>query len=333
MSHAVMARTDAPGVNALAEPLVRALLDDAAALRVRVDRLANGTRVIDAGIAARGGIEAGLLIAGICMGGLGRVQMRAGGGFSDWRWQIDVRSTDPVLACLGSQYAGWSLKHGEGKQAFHALGSGPARAMGSSEPLFAELGYRDRHATACLVLEVDKRPPVELAEKVAAACGLGPEALTLILTPTTSLAGSVQVVARVLEVALHKAHELGFPLDAIVDGAASAPMAPPGRDFLSAMGRTNDAIIFGGDAHLYVDADDDMAAGLARRLPSSTSRDYGRPFAEVFKAYEYDFYKVDKLLFSPARAAVTSLRTGRTFRAGRLDEALLDRSFGPAADA
>jgi len=317
-----------PSVAARAAPLLDALIADADALRLGIETLDNGTTVVDAGIEVRGGIEAGLRIAAICCGGLGQVALRAGGPFPQWRWQIDVHSADPVLACLASQYAGWSLKHGEGKGAFQALGSGPGRAQGSREPLFDELGYRDRHPRACLVLEVDRRPPAALAASIAAACGVQPDHLTLVLTPTTSLAGTVQVVARVLEVALHKAHELGFPLEAIVDGAGSAPLPPPGADFLTAMGRTNDAIIFGGEVHLFVDAGDEAAAGLAHNLPSSTSRDYGQPFAAIFKACEYDFYRIDKLLFSPARATVTSLRSGRAHSAGRLDEPLLERAFG-----
>ncbi|NNM01272.1 MAG: methenyltetrahydromethanopterin cyclohydrolase, partial [Gammaproteobacteria bacterium] len=174
----------------------------------------------------------------------------------------------------------------------------------------------------------DKIPPVEIADKVVEYCGITPEQLTLVLTPTTSLAGSMQVVGRVLEVALHKAHELGFPLDDIVDGTGAAPLCPPGSDFLTAMGRTNDAILFGGQVHLFVAGDEAAAADLARQLPSATSDDFGRPFAEVFKATGYDFYKIDPMLFSPARVAVTALETGRTFHAGELREDLLDTSFG-----
>lgn len=313
-----------PNVCALSAPLTRALVADAAVLRLGQQRLANGTRCIDAGIATRGGLEAGRRIAEICLGGLGRVALRAGTRFAGWPWSIDVHTADPVLACLASQYAGWSLHHGS----FRAMGSGPGRAAGSREELFGELDYRVQAEEVVLVLEVDAPPPVELAQQVADMCGIPGSALTLVLTPTTSLAGSVQVVARVLEVALHKVHALGFPLSQVVDGAGTAPLCPPGRDFLTAMGRTNDAILFGGEVHLYVDCGDDEAADLAQRLPSSASRDYGRPFAEVFKACEYDFYRIDPHLFSPARVLVTALATGRTHVGGRLDEPLLDRSFG-----
>jgi methenyltetrahydromethanopterin cyclohydrolase len=315
-------------VNALAAPLLQQLIADRDRLRLSMDWLDQRAAVIDAGIKVPGGLEAGRRIAEICMGGLGTVRLRASSSFEHWSWHVDVHSTDPVLACLGSQYAGWSLAHGEGKQAFRALGSGPARAMGSSEDLFEELGYRDNAEDTCLVIETDRVPPPEVVKKVAEKCGIYEERITLILTPTSSLAGAVQIVARVLETAIHKAHALKFPLEQIVDGAGSAPVCPPAPGFLTAMSRTNDAILFGGQVHLYVNAEDDAAETLARNLPSSACGDYGRPFGEIFKAAGYDFYKIDPMLFSPARVTVSSLRTGRSFHAGRTDPALLQESFG-----
>ena len=319
-----------PSVNATAAPLVAELEERADALRVGVSRLDDGTRVVDAGIDHRGGVEAGLLVARICMGGLGDVALRASAVFPDWPWQVEVRTSHPVLACLGAQYAGWSLSF-ESPKKFSALGSGPARALAVREPLFEELGYRDRSDCACLVLETDRHPPAALAEKVSRDCGVAPERVTLVLTPTGSLAGVVQIAARVVEVALHKAHEIGFPLDAIVDGAGSAPLPPPIDDALTAMGRTNDTILFGGQVQLFVSCGDDRAEDLANRLPSGSSKDYGKPFAQVFRDYGYDFFRIDPMLFSPARVAVTALASGRTFHAGRLDTELLERSFGGAA--
>ncbi|MFD2114074.1 methenyltetrahydromethanopterin cyclohydrolase [Thiorhodococcus fuscus] len=319
-----------PSLNALVSPLVDALVADADWLRLEVRRLENGAQLIDAGISALGGLEAGRRISEICLGGLSRVRLSGSGPVPGWPSNVEVSAADPVLACLGSQYAGWSLTHGEGKGAFHALGSGPGRALAGKEPLFAELRYRDRSERACLVLEVDKEPPLPLVDKIASECGVDPSALTLILTPTSSLVGTVQIVSRVLEVALHKTHELGFDLDRIHDGMGSAPLPPPSPDFVTAMGRTNDAILFGGQVHLFLGGRDDVIEELAERLPSSASRDYGRPFAEVFKAYDYDFFQVDPLLFSPARILLTAVESGRTFAAGRIDLDLLAASFGIA---
>ena len=313
-----------PSVNTLANPLVADLVANAQELRVGVAKSDNGATIVDAGINHTGGLEAGRLIAEICMGGLGHVNLQTSTTFPYWPWMLSVHSNNPILSCLASQYAGWSLAH----EKFFSLGSGPGRAIAGREDLFKELGYKDQANAACLVLESDKAPPVEVIEKVSRDTGVAVENLTFILTPTRSLAGTVQIVARVLEVAMHKIHTLRFPLDHVVDGIASAPLPPPSPNFLIGMGRTNDAILFGGHAHLFVKGSDDAAAKLAKELPSSSSRDYGRPFAEVFKAVNMDFYKIDPMLFSPAAVTVTALESGNTFTGGKLDAALIDQSFG-----
>jgi methenyltetrahydromethanopterin cyclohydrolase len=259
------------------------------------------------------------------MGGLGQVSLRADAG-SGWPTWVDVRSSQPVLACLGSQYAGWSLaasKEETGGKKFFSLGSGPARALAGKEALFGELGYRDRAEAGVLVLEVDRVPPKVIVDKLLRDCALPPQGLTLILTPTTSPAGTTQVVARVLEVALHKAHELGFALANIVDGAATAPLPSPSPDGVVAMGRTNDAILYGGRVHLTVTGSDEAARELARQLPSRNSRDHGRSFADIFKAAEYDFYRIDGALFAPAQVWVSNLDSGNTWHGGAMEMALL----------
>ena len=312
-------------VNRLARPLVDRLLAEADALALTVTHDARGACLVDAGIAARGSIEAGLLIGEICMGGLGRVGVRSD-GLEGWPTWIEVRSAQPVLACLGSQYAGWSLaasKEETGGKKFFSLGSGPARALAAKEALFGELAYRDQAAAGVLVLEVDRVPPKVVVDKLLRDGGLQADALTLILTPTTSLAGTTQVVARVLEVALHKAHELGYALANIVEGVATAPLPAPSPDGVIAMGRTNDAILYGGRVQLTVRGDDDAARRLAQQLPSRNSRDYGRSFADIFKEVEYDFYKIDGALFAPAEVWVSNLDSGNTWHAGQLNMALL----------
>lgn len=322
-----------PSVNKLAQPLVKTLLDNAAALRIGVEQLKNGCTIIDAGIKVPGGLEAGRIIGEICMGGLGKVSISQRAYTDNWPLSVNVYSCNPVLSCLGSQYAGWSLNH----EKYYALGSGPARAMATKikdekkepvEELYKELAYQDTNDTAVLVIENDALPPMEIVEKVANACGIKPKQLTIIVTPTSSLAGGVQVVARVLEVAMHKAHALHFPLENIIDGSGSAPICPPHPKFVKAMGRTNDAILFAGQVHLFVKGDDTAAQKLANELPSSTSKDYGKPFAEIFKQYDHDFFKIDAMLFSPASVIVTAIDSGNSFRAGKLDNALLDLSFG-----
>ena len=317
-----------PSVNAKAEPLVKALIAEADALRIDVTQGTLGECRIDCGVRAVGGLEAGRRIAEICLGGLGRVALETTDTDTSWPFMVTVHTEQPLLACLGSQYAGWSLSGEDNGKKYNVLGSGPARAIGSSEKLFEELGYRDKAESAVLVLEADRPPPPALVEQVAKACKLKPERLTFIYAPTSSLAGTVQIAARCLEVALHKAHELHFPLDHVIDGIATAPLPPPAPDFVAAMGRTNDAIIYGGRAQLYVTGDAKSAKKLADELPSLKSKDYGKPFAELFAAVKGDFYAIDPMLFSPAKVTVTSLKTGESFDSGHIDTAILARSFG-----
>ena len=210
---------------------------------------------------------------------------------------------------------------------FFALGSGPARALSRVEKLYQELGYVDHNGKSALVIEGDKAPPASVVANIASACGIAPKDLTILYAPTASLAGTVQIAARVLEVALHKAHELHFPLDKIEDGYGVAPLAPPIPDFVKAMGRTNDAIIYGGRVQLFVRGSDADAKQLAEQLPSSSSPSYGQPFGEIFAAVNGDFYKIDGKLFSPAMVTVSNLDTGASFHAGKLAPDIVDASF------
>ncbi len=314
-----------PSVSARAAKIVERIVADADALRVSVRRGEAGERIIDMGSSVPGGLEAGRLLGEVCMGGLGTVALTPASGNASWQWGVAVHSTNPVVSCLGSQYAGWTIQDAD--TGFFALGSGPARALSRVEDLYKELGYVDHHGKASLVIEGDKAPPSAVAARVAASCGVKPEDLTILFAPTGSLAGTVQIAARVLEVSLHKAHVLHFPLENIVDGMGVAPVAPPIPDFIKAMGRTNDAIIYGGAIQLYVRGSDEAAKKLAAELPSSSSSAYGKPFAEIFAAVQGDFYKIDGNLFSPAMVTVSNLDTGNSFKGGKLAPEIVEASF------
>jgi len=311
-------------INALTVPLVEALIADAGNLNLGISKHPTGATIVDGGIEAAGGQEAGRRIAEICMGGLGQVKLQKVATFKNWQSSIHAQSDNPVLSCLGSQYAGWALSH----EKFFSLGSGPARAIAQREDLYKELNYADTAEKTVLVLETEKIPPAEIIEKVARDTNIKPENLTFILTPTKNLSGTTQIVARVLEVAIHKVHTIHFPLENIVSGFGSAPLPPTSPDFLIGMGRTNDAILFGGAVELNVKGTDEAAKKLAQDLPSSSSKDYGRLFGDIFKAVNMDFYKIDPLLFSPAKVTINNIETGNSFTGGALNEALIDQSFG-----
>jgi methenyltetrahydromethanopterin cyclohydrolase len=308
-------------LNARAVALCTTLGHRAPELRIHLVRRTNGALVVDCGIEAVGGLAAGLLLARACMADLATVELVPS---ADQPWPaVQVATDEPVLACMASQYAGWEVK-GEG---YFAMGSGPMRAAAAREPLFEQLRYRERPENCLGVLETGQLPNEEICQQIADKCGVAPSRLTLLVAPTRSLAGTVQVVARSVETALHKLHELGFDLKRVVSGWGVAPLPPPAKNDLAAIGRTNDAILYGGHAVLYVRGDDDSLLAIGPQTPSAASKDYGRPFADVLAAYNHDFYQVDPLLFSPAMVTLANLDTGRSFRFGELNPEVLARSF------
>jgi methenyltetrahydromethanopterin cyclohydrolase len=295
------------------------LAADAERLNVVVSQNESGARIIDCGVKAPGGLEAGCRLAEICLAGCGQVAMVPSGG----RLSIQVRSDVPLLACMGSQYAGWQITG----EKFFGMGSGPMRAAAAREPLLAELGIREQPERVVGVLETAQLPTAEVCQKIATACGVEPPRVTLLVARTASIAGAVQITARSLETALHKLYAEGYDLKNVVSGCGDAPLLPIAADDLSGIGRTNDSILYGGHVTLFVHDDDERLTEIGPRVPSIASRDFGEPFAAIFARYDRDFYKIDPLLFSPAMITFNNLRTGNSHSFGHLRPDILERSM------
>ena len=310
-------------LNDRAQELADRLAAEPDALRVAAKKLPGGTRLIDCGSAVPGGLEAGRQFAQICMGGLGWVSFAPVVFEGRWLPGLTVVTDRPALACLASQYAGWRLD----RDNYFAMASGPGRALIRAEELYDDLEVEERARTAVLCLETRDAPPEPVATYVAERAGVTTADLTLLFAPTASLAGSVQVAARVVETALHKLHELEFDVERVVSGFGSCPLPPVARTDPEAIGRTNDAVLYGGQVELTVDAPDDELEATVPRLPSSASSDYGEPFGDMLQRADWDFYKIDPLLFSPAEVRLTSVSSGRSFHAGGVDIGVLERSF------
>jgi methenyltetrahydromethanopterin cyclohydrolase len=259
----------------------------------------------------------------MCLAGLAEVTISAGEVKERACLVVQVVTDHPVLACLASQYAGWAVSEGK----YFAMGSGPMRAASAQEELFTVLGYREDAPKIVGVLEGRKLPTPAVFAQIAAACRVSPADVTLLIAPTASLAGGVQVVSRSVETALHKLHELKFDLGRIVSAHGTAPLPPVARDDLAAIGRTNDAVLYGARVVLAVTGDDASLAKIGPRVPSSSSSDYGEPFASIFARYHNDFYAVDRLLFSPAEVVFQNLDTGRVHAFGQTAPDVLARSF------
>lgn len=315
------------GMSELALEIADGVDEHADLLRCEVHLLANGARVIDCGVNVRGGYDAGLALSEICMGGLGNIALGPVSiGGESWPG-LTVWTDHPMISCMASQYAGWAIT----PEGFFAMGSGPLRAHARVEKeLFALIGYAEDAESGVLVLEGRQLPTEAVAEWVAKKARLTPDKLTFLVAPTASLAGGVQISARVVETAMHKMERLHFDLSRIVSGAGFAPLPPVAKNDVRAIGRTNDCILYGGSVHFTVNAGDEELAALAPQVPASASRDYGTPFFDIFQRYNKDFYAIDPLLFSPAEVRLTSTETGRTFHAGQLNPDILRASCYPA---
>jgi methenyltetrahydromethanopterin cyclohydrolase len=315
-----------PTLNERAYKLANAMVADADALGITVSTLECGTRIIDCGVNAAGSAPAGILLAKIAMGGAGSVELYPEHSVSTGQGvRVNVANdNDPVAACMASQYAGWAIKG----EKFFAMGSGPMRAAACREELFQDIGRCEKPEHCVGLLETAKLPPDAVCRDVAEKCGVATDRLTLLAARTASQAGTIQIVARSVETALHKLHTLKFDLECIAGGLGSAPLPPHGDDDMVALGRTNDAILYGANVQLVVDTEDDVLREIGPRVPSNSSADHGRPFGEIFARYNHDFYQIDPLLFSPARITFLNHRTGNRFEFGAFAPSVLEESFG-----
>ncbi|MCC7361547.1 MAG: methenyltetrahydromethanopterin cyclohydrolase [Anaerolineales bacterium] len=312
-------------LNERALALVDRLTADREAYGISVNRLENGVRWLDMGIRAPGSLEAGRLFAEVSLGGLGTVSfapVTVGGRTLPG---LCARTDHPAVACLASQAGGRTLRQPD----YDVILSGPGRALAAAQDAISvALGYGERAQAAVLCVEGREPPSAGIAARLAATLGIAPEALTLLIAPTASLVGSVQVAARIIEVPLLKLHNLGFDTRQVLHGWGTCPLPPVAADDLHAMGVTNDAIMYGGQTHFIVRGDDGVLAEYLPRVPASAGANYGAPFYDLMRAVNFQFYELDPLIFGPAQAAFNNIISGRTMQAGQVAPEVLWRSFG-----
>ena len=310
-------------LNERAQRLADHMASTAAALRIDVKQTSAGTRILDCGIGVPGGLQAGLSLARVCLAGLADVTLCPGDVSGFACPVVQVASDAPVLACMASQYAGWQIAVSK----FFGMGSGPMRAHYGKEELYNHIPGKEQAPVAVGVIETRKLPDDAVGQFLCEAMNLPANKITLLAAPAASLAGNLQVVARSLETALHKLHELNFDLGQVLSGFGWAPLPPVAKDELGAIGRTNDAILYGGRVVLWVNAEDDQLADIGPKVPSEASPDHGAPFAAIFERYGHDFYKIDPMLFSPAEIVLCNLKSGKSHAFGKIKPEVLVRSF------
>jgi methenyltetrahydromethanopterin cyclohydrolase len=309
-------------VNQQAAEIVEQMVARAQPLGIGVTNLPCGARLVDLGVKASGGLLAGKYAAEASLGGMGEVTFLPLDYGDFWLPGVRVVVDQTEIGCMSSQYAGWGIRRGN----FFAIGSGPARARALVEPLFKQLDYKDDADVAVIVLEGRELPGDEVAEYIARKCRLDPAKVTILMAPAACLAGSVQLVARVVATGMHKMLKLGFDVRKVLHGFGTCPIPPvvPDEDWASAL--ANDCVLYGGRVHYTMRADDAEIKALMRRIPSSTSPDYGTPCRELFRRFG-NFYDIDPLLFCPSQVTINNLASGRTFRAGQPNPQVLRTSL------
>jgi methenyltetrahydromethanopterin cyclohydrolase len=314
-------------INQMAWNIAQKFVDNPEFYGVTVSKSAAGATIIDAGLNAPGGFQAGKKLTELCLGGAGKAHL----GFQTYGDialpSITVASDHPAIAMLGSQFAGWRIKEPDGSI---AIGSGPIRAIAlKPKDVFEEIGYKDSSDEAVITLESNTLPSDALIEKVAGASNIKAENLIVVVAPTASIAGLTQVAGRVVEVGIHKLRTLGLNPKVIRYAMGYCAIPPVGPDFEVAMARTNDAILYGGTVYLTVDYEDELALQkIITQAPSLASKDYGKPFLQIFREAGKDFYKIDHALFAPAILIVNNAKTGNSFKAGRINPEVLAKSLG-----
>jgi len=313
------------GLSARAVEMIQWGVEHAEELGILTEKHPTDATIIDLGIKAKGGLAAGKFMTEVCLGGLGKTSVTTMDYGEISLPSIHVETDFPALATLGAQFAGWQIK----TQDYFAMGSGPARAIAlKPKELYQKIAYSERSENAVLVLEADKYPTEEALKVIAEECETTTANIYTLVAPTSSMAGAVQISGRIVESGIHRLSELGLDPKQILYGCGYAPISPIHPNAAKAMGRTNDAITYGGATFYTVNSDDDeKLSELVNRAPSSASKDYGRPFYEVFKAANFDFYKIDPGIFAPAAFAVTNVRSGLTYTAGKINPLLLKQSM------
>ncbi len=323
------------GLNKSALNLVNKLCDESDKYQVNVEKSDSGATLIDAGIEAEGGFLAGEMVTEICLGGYGTATVMPIQYGNIVLPSVLIKTDYPALSTLASQFAGWQVK-GEG---FSAIASGPARALAlKPKDLYEKLQYKEESDTAVLVLETQKKPTEPIIQFVADKCKVSTKNLYLIMFSTTSLAGATQVSGRIVETGLHKLERLGLDPLIVKHAWGYAPIVPLHPDAGEAMGRTNDAILYGGVTNYMVNYEDEQKLqAIVQQAPSSASAmlqearrlaNKNPKFLDIFKEAGFDFYKIDTNIFAPAVVSINNMKTGRTFTAGNLDIDVVKGSLG-----
>ena len=303
-------------LNRAAVELVDEAIDFADELGIAVHHLENDAVVLDCGVEAPGGLEAGLLLTEMATGGLASVDTRLAEVAGGVRPVVEVETDHPALCLLGSQPSMWPLDD----VGYEGRGGGPAQLnRGAAERL--GVSYEEDFDLTVLTVEGTALPGAGVAQHVAEETGVPTSGVYLVTAPLASLAGSVAMAARAAEVALLRLTHCGLDATAVQSIAADAPVAPVAGDERTALARTNDAIAFGGRAHVVAETAPSDPAALVFGADGPAAG-----FSTVLPAADWDLDAVDRGTFAPAQVTL-DVPGGATHTVGAVDPDALAAAF------
>ncbi len=247
----------------------------------------------------------GISVAESSMGGLGRVSIKNNRIFVDME-------KEPAVAALSCQLAGWGMEI-NGKK---ALGSGPARIPAKKPSgLIDRIGYHEISEKSALILETEILPDEKTCKRILEETNS--DELIIAAFRDKSMAGLINVIARVVEVGLYRLDRVGYNVNKVISARGNAPIPRITEDI---MFTSNDAIIYGGIVEIKVN---DWDENLTEKAVSLSSRVYGKTFKSLFQEARGDFYRIDPEIFAPAELTVTDVAGNREYHTGRVNDEIL----------
>ncbi|NPV55041.1 MAG: methenyltetrahydromethanopterin cyclohydrolase [Anaerolineae bacterium] len=310
-------------INEGAYPLVQKLMAQPERLNITVTVLKNGATVIDCGQKVPGSFLAGKYYAEITAGGMTEVDFETA--------QVGPYTLPAArVTCSQPLLAGWvSQRHADPipGQENQPILAGPAKTFLPGEESVQYAGYVESFGYAIAPLQTEEPITEDYANWVAKACNISPRKLYILPAPSRSLVCAIQVAARPVDQTMHRVQEEGFDIRKVLHvygGAAIPPLAP---DEATAMGRINDCLLYGTNAILYMEGEDDALEHLASQMTIHASPEYGKPFKQIFEEAGNSFHNIDIRTHSVARVQINNVLTGRTFCAGKIETELLLKSY------
>lgn len=316
-------------VNELAVDICKHMIHHAEELKIKCARFKNGVNLIDTGNKVVGGIQAGLHVTEICMGGTANVSLTSIDLDGLTLPAVSVSTDFPFLSLLCQASGGYReamegwINFKVGK--YSAIASGPARAVvHKPRELFEYLGYKDNAKVAVVVLQSEQYPDEKVADHLLQRCNVNPENLYLVLSPLSSMSGSVQVTGRSIENAMVKLRTLNYDVKNVKHAIGVAPLPPLGSSTIM----PDDMLSYGSMVHIYImhHGKEDLKE-LAERMPSQTAKCYGRSFTDLTKEHG-GLRGIDIGLFAPAEVYVNNLETGELYRSGKVNTVLIKTMIG-----